>query len=560
MAIFFCVSANADALTFSVSGVTPEQEKNINARLTVDIQALGQSLTTPQVQTLYHQGCESIKQALQPYGYFKARVSPIHLLHGKDGWTGFFNVHLGPVLRISHVDIKVDGPGEFDADVIKAVHTFPIKDHDQFQATLYETGKAELLAKIQEQGFINAAYQVSDVNIDLISYRANIKLRIKTGDLYYIGQINYQQHAYNPNFLNRIRFFKQGEAFSNARVQAFQQEMESSGYFKRVDVMPDMENIKYDYVPLTVALQPPKSQQYNVGIGYGTFTGPRLTSKIQFPRVTDTGQYFNAELKLSSVLSGVAAKYFIPGRNPLRDKYVLGASYQQFSPKNGQSQSGNLSASYLTKWGENWRGSATANFLVEHYEILNQPSLRRHFLYPSINLIYLKTDNIINPTSGKMLNITLQGAAQAVFSSTNFVQSEIQGKYLFSPTVNSRVIFRGDFGYTVVENLANLPLTLRYFAGGINSIRAYPDSSIGPGRYLYEGSAEYRYRVWDQLYGAVFYDAGTATNNFGTPLNVGAGVGAVYESLVGPIRLYLAKSISRPHPSYNIEFAVGAEF
>ena len=550
----------ADVLTFDVRGVTPDLQKNIDARLTVDSQALGQTLNASQVRELYHEGVQSIQAAIQPFGYFKAIVTPVALRH-KDGvWVGFFNVDLGAPLEVTDIAVNVIGPGELDAKVQAAINDFPLKKYDRLQTAVYEVGKADLLERVQERGFIKALYSQSDIKIDMKSYQATITLTIETGERYYFGDINYKQTAYSPVFLNRIKFFNQGEAFSNARLQAFQQEMEGSGYFKQVDVVPDLDHIAHHSVPLNVNLFPPKSQLYSAGIGYGTFTGPRLIGKAQFPRVTDTGQYFNSELKLSSVLSGLAAKYFIPGRNPLRDKYVLGVGFQQFSPKNGKSDSGNLSASYLTKWGKHWRASATLNFLVEHYEVLNQPSLRRHFLYPSLNIIDLKTDNVVNPTSGKTINLTLQGAADQMFSSTGFIQSEIQGKYLFSPTANSRVVFRGDVGYTVVEKLKNLPLTLRFFAGGINSIRGYPDSSIGPSRYLYEGSAEYRHRVWDQLYGAVFYDVGTATDSFGTPLNVGTGVGAVYESVVGPIKLYVAKAISKHNKPYSIEFAVGAEF
>jgi outer membrane protein assembly factor BamA len=74
-------------------------------------------------------------------------------------------------------------------------------------------------------------------------------------------------------------------------------------------------------------------------------------------------------------------------------------------------------------------------------------------------------------------------------------------------------------------NSSTLPYIKQFFAGGPNSIRAFPINSIGPGTYLQssedrtsflqlggdirlEGNAEYRFTIVKFLKGAVFVDAG----------------------------------------------------
>jgi len=147
------------------------------------------------------------------------------------------------------------------------------------------------------------------------------------------------------------------------------------------------------------------------------------------------------------------------------------------------------------------------------------------------------------------------------------LQGEVQGKLFMTPFSFAHIILRGDLGYTVVNDLNDLPLSMRFFAGGMTTIRGFPDSSIGPGKYLGVASVEYRNHIAYDISGAVFYDIGTATNHFGgssngdgPQLNRGAGVGLVYESVVGPIKVYAARALSKEGHPYQIEISMGPEF
>jgi translocation and assembly module TamA len=271
------------------------------------------------------------------------------------------------------------------------------------------------------------------------------------------------------------------------------------------------------------------------------------------------GQHFTTQIKFSSVLSGLAAKYFIPGKNPLTDQYAISADAQKFSPKNGQSFSEKFSGSYLKTIHE-WQHAMSLNYLIERFQVESNPSEVSRILYPSYSLSRIKVDNLINPKNGTLFNFTLQGSNEHIVSSTSFVQSEIKGKYIFSPTDLSRVIIRGDLGYTVVKHLSRLPLTLNFFAGGFGSVRGYEYSSIGPGRYLETASAEFQHRIYGDFSGAVFYDAGTATNHFNDPLFRGEGVGVVYNSVIGPIQVYVGRAMSKPGKPLSVQLSIGPDF
>lgn len=557
----FPVLAQAgDAFRINVTGIQGEMYQNVQARLKLEEQQSNVSVSLSKMDVFLKRAPEIIRKALQPYGYFKASVSPASIDHDNATLVATFHVTPGAPLKLTSVNVTILGNGQNNTALQTLISNFPIKTGMVFSSDAYEKAKDLLFQTASDEGYIKSYFVKSEIKIDLKQYRADVTLTLQTEDQYYFGNINYKRSVYAQSFLDRFQSFKSVTHFSSKKLYQFQQEMNNSGYFQQVEATPDLEHIENYRVPINVDVTAPKSQRYDFGLGYGTFTGPRLSAGINLRRLTDTGQHFNAEIKLSSILSGLAAKYFIPGSNPLTDQYVIGANYQKFAPKNGKSYSKNLSFGYIKKLGH-WHNSLTLNYLNERYSIVNQPSVTSELLYPSLNVSYVKADDLINPLNGRALSLTLQGATKDLLSSTNFLQAEAKGKYLFSPFNDSRVILKGDLGYTIVNNIDNLPLTLRYFAGGLNSIRGYPDSSIGPGKYLVTGSTEYQHRVWDNWYGAVFVDAGTASDHFGNPpLSIGDGVGIVYQSMVGPIKVYMGRAENKRGKPLSFEFNVGPEF
>ena len=154
-------------------------------------------------------------------------------------------------------------------------------------------------------------------------------------------------------------------------------------------------------------------------------------------------------------------------------------------------------------------------------------------------------------------------------------------------------------------NAENAPYYEQFYIGGANSVRAFNVRSIGPGRYQPTNSKysyidqtgdikflmnlEYRQKVWGDLYGALFLDAGnvwTLRNHGYSPLGkfdvdkffrqlaVGTGVGVRYDMGMFVIRVDWGIGLHVPYDTgksgiYNIRrfkdaqslhFAVGYPF
>lgn len=556
-----CLTAHASEksdIEWVIHGVQDEMQANVISRVQIEKAALVTPLTDAVMQAFAKESIAAVKAALAPYGYYTPTVSA-HAVYANQHWQVIYNIQLGQPVRVQSVNITITGSGSENIKILNKANQFPLHRGDIFNSIVYTSARDKLYDVINNQGYIKAIARESKVLVNPATQSADIILTIDTKERYYYGKVHFNQNAYDPEFMQRFDIFHHNEPYSSDEVLEYQQDMNNSRYFKQVLVIPEVNNPQGNLIPMQVSAIPVNARRYDLGLGYGTFTGPRLTAGVHFRRITDTGHSLDALLKLSTVLSGVGAKYNIPGRNPLTDQWSFGINFQKFAPKNGFSRSKNLMGGY-TKKMHRWTAAANINYLWERYSVNNEPNHDSKLLYPNLNLSYLRTDSVVQPTYGQSLNLTLQGASKTVVSSTSFLQGELKGKLFMSPTTQSHLILRGDLGYTVVHDLNDLPLSMRFFAGGMTTVRGFPDSSIGPGKYLGVASIEFRHHIAYDISGAAFYDVGTATNHFDTPLNRGAGLGLVYESIIGPIKLYAGKAISKHGQPWSIELGMGPEF
>lgn len=547
----------ATRLCYQFNDIDQPALTNIKALLKLDKHNCRFTASPRQAYRLYKQTPSEIRKAIQPFGYFKPNIQSRLIFKNHDALAKFC-IEPGPILKISELNINISGEGSDNKAINKFIRHFPIKAGDNFNTVIYDAAKSKLYKIARNQGYIKSFFQ-NKILINLRRYTAQIKILLYTGERYYFGPIAFKTHIYAESFMRRIFKFEGNQPFSSMKLNHVQQDMEQSYYFKDVIITPDFESLRNQHVPVAVEYTVPKAQRYSLGLGYGTLTGPRLTAGLSLRRLTDTGHHFEADLKLSSVISALTANYYIPGNNPLTDEWLIGANAKYFQPNAGRSTSATLTGGYSTK-SKRIKTNIDLNLLFERYRIFPDPYRKSHELYPSFYIAYLDADNLITPKNGIWLAFQLKAATDNILSTTSFVQPQVMGKLVYSPFSFAKFIFRGNLGATAVHHLINYPLSLRFFAGGMNSIRGFADSSIGPGRYLMIGSAEYQNKLVGDLNGAIFYDAGTATNHFATPINRGAGIGLIYNTILGPIKIYAATALSKKTHPKSIEFSVGPEF
>ncbi|MFP5506345.1 MAG: autotransporter assembly complex protein TamA, partial [Gammaproteobacteria bacterium] len=120
---------------------------------------------------------------------------------------------------------------------------------------------------------------------------------------------------------------------------------------------------------------------------------------------------------------------------------------------------------------------------------------------------------------------------------------------------------------TWIDGFRELPASLRFFAGGDQSVRGYDFQELGPrdasgqvigGKHLVFGSLEYEHRVHGNWGVAAFVDTGNAFNSTHEGLETGAGIGLRWRSPIGMVRLDLAAAVSQDN-ALRLHFTLGPD-
>lgn len=498
-----------------------------------------------------------IKKTLQAYGYFKSTIK--HKLKKIDkNWNVSYQIFIGPPLKITALELSSED-AKHDAKITKLLNEFPLHAGDRFRSDVYEDAKQNLLSKFVATGYLSAYFSKHIILINRHAYTAKIILVLNTGPRYYFGPITFKQSILNNSLLKRYIPFRIGDPYSSIQLLKLQDNLNKSGYFQNVSV-PDLQiNKQNQTLPITFILTPRPSQQYTAGIGYGTDVGMRGTLGWESRYLNKVGHRLSIFSQLSKIQNSFQTTYTIPGRHPNTDNYNVNFAVVRKKLTQVTTTTQQLGLGSVNKW-KGWKRNLFLNYQVERFNYLNKPTTNSHLLTPGINLSYSKFDNPLFSLHGYQLNLRLQGADQNLLSTTSFLQTELQGKYILSWDENSRLLFRGDVGYTLTSNLANFPPSLLFYAGGSQSVRGYGYQSLGPGRYLIIGSIEYQHRLINNFYGAIFFDAGNAVNNFPTNLQKGTGIGLVWASPLGPIELTAGKALDIPGHPIRFQFTMGFDF
>jgi len=90
-------------------------------------------------------------------------------------------------------------------------------------------------------------------------------------------------------------------------------------------------------------------------------------------------------------------------------------------------------------------------------------------------------------------------------------------------------------------------------------VRGYGYRNIKDGRTIGIGSIELQHRIYNKIYGSVFFDAGNVSSNLFSDYDKSVGVGLVYRSVLGSISLTVAQALDKPGQPRRVEFSMGPD-
>jgi translocation and assembly module TamA len=516
--------------------------------------------------------------ALKAIGYYRAVVTnSIHKNLDKNIWTLSIDVSLNQPTRIKQVSISVSGDALSDSAFSSFNHKASIVSGDILHHGVYEQFKTDMLSLGLERGYFDGKFTKSTIAIHKSLDTAEIIVHFDSGPRYRFGEIKFNDFKVNSDVLTPLIPFKTGDFYQQTSLQNFQNELDETQYFSNVVVRPETENTMSNILPIDVSLEKAKRHQLNLGLGYATDTKERFSFGWKTPLVNRYGHRQETRLSYSTINPTGYFIYSIPLSHANNDLLQLQTELEK-------NDYGDLTSRFF---------SFKVGRVYLRDDVLRQPYLRflseewdtdgiyddGSYFIPGFTWSDIEREGpLLDPSKGFRQYYNLEGSYEGLSSETSFLRLNARWKYISLLAPKHRIVARLELGYVIVDKNfeEELSPSLRFYAGGDQSIRGFGYQSIGPKVALSEGvnqgdeiviggtnmvvaSLEYQYYFSETWRGALFIDAGSVNDNDKLDPVYSVGPGIHYISPIGPIRFAIGYPLSEEDPTWRIHFSIGAE-
>ncbi|MFJ3450982.1 autotransporter assembly complex family protein [Pseudomonas sichuanensis] len=515
---------------------------------------------------------EQTRKAAQALGYYQARIdSEVKAPSDKDNPPQLIiRVDPGEPVRLRNVTVRIEGPAS-EMQAFRIPDSKALRPGEQLNHGHYEDAKRLILNQASRYGFFSGRFTRQRLAVDPQAGVADIELVYQSGPRYRLGAVHFGGDTpLDQDLLQRMVQFQPGTPYDSELIAELNNDLQSSGYFEgvRVDAAPTAA-VGED-IPVEVRLDTRKPRTMGLGLGFSTDVGPRAKANWTRHWVNPQGHSYGWETELSAPRQNVGLWYDIPLDPPLTDKlrFAGGYQYEDIAGTDTLSKLLTVGPEWHSKLPSGWQRVISLKYQREEYRLGDDSGLS-NLLMPGVSYAYLRSDNRIDPHQGYRLQFDLQAAKEGLGSDTNLVHGNVLLKGLTTLGHNHRFLGRVQFGGSATSGYQqNIPPSLRFFAGGDQSVRGYDYQSLSPennkgdrigGRYLVAGSAEYQYSIAEKWRLATFIDQGNSFNNLELPsLKTGVGIGVRWVSPVGPLRLDLAHALD-DDGGFRLHFSMGPE-
>jgi translocation and assembly module TamA len=568
----FCLAASValagESVEVKILGVDGDVLKNIQAALAVPPGLIKDGkIDVLWLDHFQEQMPRKIQGALEALGYYRGVATIAREITPEGIFRVNVTVAAGEPVRVRRVALRIEGPGESEAALRNAVEKFPIKQGDILRHDAYEEAKRGIQDFAIGMGYLSGRFSHHDIQVTVGQAAADIDLVYVTGPRYFFGKTNFSgAPGYPQMFLNRYVAFKEGEVFSYDKIWETQRNLTLADRYADVRIETDKGKAQENRVPVEIKLTPSPENQVKIGGGYGTDTGPRFSVTYRDKNVFAAGHQWDAGANVSKVLQGVAMGYTVPGAD-IRTFSALKVNLKQENTDTYTTKELSMELQHVHPYFFDKSGAVFLQVLRENSDAGDQKT-NTFSLIPGFRIFDRQYDHPARPTKGFSYLAEIRGTNQTLGSYTGFIQGTLTGSGLYPLGGGFSLLTRFNAGATLQnEGSKDLPIAIRYFAGGDNSVRGYAYQSLGAkddqgnvggGKNTLVGSVEMERVLWKDWGAAAFYDIGNAFNSFREmDLAQGVGIGCRYYTPVGPIKLDIARQLGTPEPTFRLHLGFG---
>lgn len=573
IALFPAVSAQAaQLLPVKINGLDKQLEAEVRSVIALP-ESSGEGVEISEGRLSYYINSLNalVEESLEPHGYYHAQVKN-NLIRTGDAVQITIDIDIGAPVRVRQQNLKIDGPGSSDRLIGFWLESFEPKKDDIFNHDIYETNKASITQALLDRGYFDQNNTTHEVRVTRAENSADINLVWDSGIRYRFGAVRFEGNQFEPGLIEQLINFERGKYYSQPQIMRFQESLSKLNYFSSIEIVPDLEHKDGDQVPIVVSVTEGKQNSYNTSLSYGTESGFGVEFGLERRWINQHGHKIDFDAAWAQKEQSFIANYRIPAFSWLDGWYGIALEVRN---EEYLSLPTRYAEASFNRSGEvrNWDLLASVNVRHERFDEFIPDSnnavpinIYTTVIYPEINAIWRSSNDVAFLKNGTAWYYQARFGYEIEAADAWFTQGYVKNKRVISLSDNDRLLLRAELGAIWTQNYDYFPPSLRFYAGGDQSIRGYGYKEIGEyidgvnygGKYLAVGSIEYEHRILPEWAIATFVDFGDAfTQDFN--INVGAGVGARWWSPIGPVRLDVAYGFNGPDPGIAFHFTLGAD-
>ena len=568
-----------------VLAAEPSRELTINGGPEVLRNNVGQYLTIAdencaaplwRLKALLNDGEREIEQAAQALGYYQLKFTT-KLTQERNCWQLTIELMPGEQVKVTEFRFVINGDGINDEAFTQLLNNPEIRVGDNLDHGRYENLKNRITNLATSHGYFDGRFDVSRIAVNPEENTASIELVYDTDVRYRLGEVRMQHNILDEEFLGRYLNIKTGDYYDADKLLELKTLYNASNYFAVATASPDLQNLHDHQIDVDVKLEERKRHAYSAGIGVESNTGPRFLLGYEDRYINSRGHSVNADFSTSKIKQTAEVGYTIPMERPSYEFLKIYTGFDKEETETSYSNKNTLGASYTYYLQSHWLYTYAFNIENETSHLSDDTQdLQSHLLIPSVSISRTQTDgDLAYPLNGWSVLGKLSGSPKSLGSDVSYEQLYLRGKFIYK-LPKGRLLLRTELGLTDVNDTGRLPVSVRYFAGGSNSVRGYDYKSLGPtekhkkpnedkyeeevvgGNNLLVNSIEYDYKFKPTWAAAAFLDVGNAADDLHLHFKRGVGVGLRWISPIGPIRIDVARGLDDPK-GWNLHISMGPD-
>ncbi|MEX2574158.1 MAG: BamA/TamA family outer membrane protein, partial [Balneolaceae bacterium] len=489
-----------------------------------------------------------------------------------------FEISEGEPLRISELEVDIDGTEE-NREILRnsreyrlARETHSYRQGNRYQLVRQTDVEALFMEAMEESGF---AYAEVEFHAETDTLAREVSLRIvnipgprKTFTSFDVsGNLSVDE-----DLVIRETGIEEGDTYSRSRMQTAQRELFNHHLFRFATVsIPDEPTDSTLALSVRIREHPQRSFETTIGFGREELLRGQLT--WQHRNVRTWGHRFRATGRASFIEQQLGVDYMIPYVFNTRSSFVSSPYGQHLVEPAFELFRIGFSNSLIYQHNRRTTGSVsyelTYNSELSGGGEISLPDTVLNYNAASVTVSGFYNSSTFRGSEGWLLQPLLEFSS--LFGEGTFRYqkasldvrryTELSGSLLLANRIQGGILLSGEE--------ESLPATIRYFAGGTNSVRGWNRQDLGPkatvldsdgnflryipigGRSMLNFNIELRQSLASLIRGvglAVFLDGGQVWRSLDDlsqrSLQFGTGGGIRYESPIGPVRVDVGYKIN----------------